>query len=133
MEQKSIRDGLVEFGLGIVSYVAADAIVTAVKKLEKEGKLNRKEGEKLMHDVVQKYQTASSQYGKDLQSHIDSVMKESIKSSPFATKKDMEAVNAKMDRLLALFNKPTAKESRARIARKKLERKITRGLKRISA
>ncbi len=109
MKQKSIKDGLVEFGIGIVSYVAADAIVTAVKKLEKEGKLNRKEGEKLMHDVVQKYQTAGRKYGKDLQSHIDSVMEESVKASPFATKKDVEDINRKLDRLVELSNRSAAK------------------------
>ncbi len=120
MEQKSIRDGLVEFGIGIVSYVAADAIVTAVKKLEKEGKLNRKEGERLMHDVVQKYQTAGRKYGKDLQSHIDSVMEESIKASPFATKKDIEDINRKLDRI-ADFSKRAAANPQGR---KKAGRRI---------
>ncbi len=129
MEQKSIRDGLVEFGVGVVSYVAADAIITAVKRLEKEGKLNRKEGERLVHDVVQKYQKASTEYGKNLQSHIDTVMKESVKSSPFATKKDMESMNAKLDKLMAVANKANAKKASAKRARKKFERGITRGLK----
>jgi len=120
MEKKSMKDGLVEFGIGIVSYVAADAIVTAVKKLEKEGKLNRKEGEKLVHDVVQKYQTAGRKYGKDLQSHIDSVMEESIKASPFATKKDIDDINRKLDRIADLSNKSAAKSQ----GRKKARRRV---------
>lgn len=127
MKQKSIKDGLVEFGIGIVSYVAADAIVTAVKKLEKEGKLNRKEGEKLMHDVIQKYQTAGSKYGKDLQAHIDSVMEESIRASPFATKKDVEDINRKLDRVVALSKKASEKRPGAKRSGMKAGRVARKG------
>ncbi len=131
MEQKSMKNGFVEFGMGVVSYVAADAIVTAVKKLEKEGKLNRKEGERFMKEVVEKYQTASRNYGKTMQSQIDSMMDEQIKSSPFATKKQVQDLNARLDRLAASSKKAPAKKSGAakKAARRKLERGITRGLK----
>ncbi len=112
MDQKSIKKGIVDFGVGVVSYVAVEAIINSVKKLEKEGKLNKKEGEKLMHNAVKAYEKTSSKYAKELQMQVDSLMKASMKASPFATKKEIADLNAKLDRLLSKSMKAkTAKKS----------------------
>ncbi len=114
MVDKSVKQGIVEFGIGVVSYVAVDAIANAIKNLEKEGKLNRKEGEKMMRDAVNKYQAKSSEYAKDIQSRVDELMKAGIKSAPFATKQDIENLNAKIERLSKLSKKTNVK----RVAKK---------------
>lgn len=108
MDDKSVKKGLVELGVSVVSYVVVDAVSKAVKNMEREGKLSKKEGERMVREVVNKYQTKSSQYAKEAQSKVDDLMKASVKASPFATKEDIENLNAKIDRLSALSKKANA-------------------------
>ena len=97
---KTEKKGLVELGIGIVSLVAADAISNAMTKLEKEGKLNKKEAEKAMKEAVSKYKKLSGKYTDKLQSQIDDFIRESVKASnPFVSKKDFEELRAKMEKL----------------------------------
>lgn len=96
MGNESIKKGLVEIGIGVASYMIVNAVANEIKKLEKEGKLNKKDGEKMMNDAMNKYQTTKSKYAKDIQAQVNNL----IKASPFATKKDIEALNAKMDKLI---------------------------------
>jgi polyhydroxyalkanoate synthesis regulator phasin len=123
MENRFIKNGLVDFAIGVVSYVTVDAIITQIKKLQKEGKLNRKDGEKMMHDVVKKYQTIGNKYTKDVQSRFGNLMKASIKTSPFATKEDIENLNAKIDELSMLSKKTKIKRVSKKLSRKSTARR----------
>lgn len=117
MGNKSIEKGLVEFGMGVVSYLVLDTIAGEVKRLEKEGKLNKQEGEKMMRDAISKYQTTKSKYEKNIQSHVDNL----VKASPFATKEDIASLNAKIDRLSMLSKK--VKRTKVKSSSKRSSRK----------
>jgi polyhydroxyalkanoate synthesis regulator phasin len=108
--KKSDKNGLVEFGLGIVSFVVSDAMVNWIKKLEKEGKLTKKDGEKMMQDLIKKYNSTSSKFEKEVRSQVDDL----IKASPIATKKDLDDINAKIEELRVL-----SKKANVRVTKKK--------------
>lgn len=74
----------------------------AVKQLEKEGKLSRRDGRKLMRDAVKKYESTSQRYAQNVSSKVDELVKERIKASPFATKEDLKNLTARVDKLSRL-------------------------------
>ncbi len=107
MAKQSSNKGLVELGIGVVSIIAADAILNTVKKLQKEGKLNKKEADKMIKDVTQKYKVASGKAASELQTQVNNLLKVSADASPFASKSDIKQLNAKIARLNAqLAKKP---------------------------
>lgn len=98
-KSKTGRKSLIELGIGIVSLVATDAILNTVKTLEKEGKFNKKDTDKILKEVSKKYKLVTTKYSKDLQSQLDRLVKEGSKANPFVTKKDLEELRAKMEKL----------------------------------
>jgi len=113
--KNSDKNGLVEFGLGIVSYVVSDAMVNWIKKLEKDGKLTKKDGEKIMQDLVKKYNSTSNKFGKEIKSQLGDL----VKASPIATKKDLADLNAKIEELRALSKKANARGTKRKNTTKK--------------
>jgi polyhydroxyalkanoate synthesis regulator phasin len=88
-----MKKGL-ELGLGITA-ITVGALTEAMNKLEKEGKISRKEGERMVRDVVDKYHAKNKKYMDDMQKQLEGLMK----SMPFATKKDIENINARIERM----------------------------------
>ncbi|MGA3020883.1 MAG: hypothetical protein ABSD68_02960 [Candidatus Micrarchaeales archaeon] len=88
-----VKKGL-ELGLGITA-ITVGALTEAMNKLEKEGKISRKEGERMVHDIVNKYHANNKKYMTDMQKQLDGLMK----AMPFATKKDIDSINAKIERI----------------------------------
>jgi polyhydroxyalkanoate synthesis regulator phasin len=96
---KNIKKGL-EFGMGL-AYITADALKNAVDAMEKKGKLSHKEGEKMVKATIKSYQQQSVKYAQNVKSQINGMMKK----SPFATKKEMADLNAKIDDVIKKMNK----------------------------
>ncbi len=84
-----------DFGIGVASYVIMESLGNTIHKMEKEGKLNKKEGRKMMQDAVKKYGIASTKYANAAQIQIDKI----VDASPFATKKDVENLTVRVNRL----------------------------------
>lgn len=90
---KTVKKGL-EFGVGI-GYITVEALDDLLDQLAKKGKISKAEGEKMVRDLASKYQTAGKGYSKEVQARLDKLMKQ----APFATKKDIADLNAKIDRM----------------------------------
>ncbi len=99
---KSTKKGL-QFGIGL-GYLAMETLERELKKLEKKGKISRKESEKLVLDTIRDYQAQGEKYAKQVQDEIDKF----AKSNPVATKKDLAALNARIQKL----TKPAKKRKR---------------------
>ncbi len=100
---KFVKKGL-EFGAGMTA-ITLEAITNAVNKLEKDGKIDKKEGEKMVQDVISKYKAASKKYAADVQSQID----QSMKGNPIVTKKDIKNINARLDKEIKNLNSKISK------------------------
>lgn len=98
---KFVKQGL-EFGAGM-TYMTMDALNKALKKLEKEGKINRRDSEKLVRDTVRGYQAMGSKYARQMESQVGQF----IKKNPWATKKDIENLQAQIKRIDKLIKKYT--------------------------
>jgi polyhydroxyalkanoate synthesis regulator phasin len=90
---KIVRRSL-EFGLG-VGYITVEALERAMDKLAKEGKISKKDGEKMVRDLASKYEIAGRKYSDEVQARLDRF----VNQAPFATKKDIADLNAKLDRI----------------------------------
>ena len=97
---KNVKKGL-ELGAGI-TYMAIDAVTAALSKLERDGKISRKESQKAVKDLMAQYDELSKNYAKDVQSKIDEVVRANKK---LVTKKDIAYINAQMKKLNALLKK----------------------------
>lgn len=98
---KNVKKGL-EFGAGLV-YLTVGALAAGADKLAKEGKISRKDSEKLVKDVLKQYQAQGNRYAKQMQSQAAVFMKK----NPIATKKDIAELNAKIAQLNKLVKKYT--------------------------
>src|SRR5271157_4600837 len=96
---KMVKKGL-EFGLGIAS-ITANALNDAVKTMEKKGKLSHTEGERMVQATIKSYQVQSIKYAKDVRSQINSM----LKKAPFATRKEIDDLDAKMDAIIKQMSK----------------------------
>lgn len=107
---KMVKKGL-EIGLGVTAITVA-ALMEVMNSLEKQGKINRKEGEKMVHEMAKKYGAQGAQYAAKMQGQL----KDLVKSAPFASKKDIEMINAKIDEIADQIaktqKKPAAKKGR---------------------
>jgi|SRR5271157_5336716 len=83
-----------EFGVG-VGYITVEALEDAMDRLAKGGKISKTDGEKMVRELVSKYEIAGSKYSKDVQARLDKF----VKQAPFATKKDIADLNAKINRM----------------------------------
>lgn len=92
---KHIKTGL-EFGVGL-TYLTIGALTQVAKKLEKEGKINRKDSEKLVKDFLKQYQSEGGKYAKQAEAYM--------KKNPFATKKDIAEINARINQINKLIKK----------------------------
>lgn len=90
---KIVRKGL-EFGLG-VGYITVEALEEAMDRLAREGKISKKDGEKMVRELVSKYEITGSKYSREVQARLDRF----VKQAPFATKKDIADLNAKIARM----------------------------------
>lgn len=90
---KNMKRGL-ELGVG-VTYLALDAVNETLNRLEKEGKINRKDSEKAVREVIKQYQSQSSKYAKEAQKQVDAI----IKSNKIVTKKDLVRIDAEIKKL----------------------------------
>jgi polyhydroxyalkanoate synthesis regulator phasin len=96
---KMVKMGM-EFGVG-VAYMAVKALNGALDKLEKEGRINRKDSERLVKETVKKYQAQGDVYARTVKTKMDSL----TKSAPFVTKKEMKELNARIDSISKMLNK----------------------------
>jgi polyhydroxyalkanoate synthesis regulator phasin len=116
---QDIKKGLVDLGIGVASYVIIESLTNTVHKMEKEGKLNKKEGERMVREAVSKYEAGSAKYTKVAMEQLDNL----IKASPFATKKDIEELHARLDRLNKSSQKAAGRLSKQA---KKAGRRVSR-------
>ncbi len=91
-----MKKDLVEVGIGVASVVIAEVLGTTIYKMQKDGKLNKKEGEKMMRDTIAKVRATGTRYAKQANSQMSNL----AKASPFATKREMAQLNAKIDKLI---------------------------------
>ena len=96
---KMVMKGL-EIGLGVAS-MTANALNEAVKVMEKKGKLSHKDGEKIVRATIKSYQDQSIKYAKNVRSQMNSMMKK----APFATKKEMDDLDAKINKVMKEMRK----------------------------
>ncbi len=96
---KMVKKGL-EFGMG-VAYITASALKEAANILEKKEKISHKEGERMVRATVRQYQAQSVKYAKSVKVQINRM----AKKAPFASKKDMAELNAKIDAVIKQMNK----------------------------
>ena len=96
---KFVKKGM-EFGVG-VAYMAVKAMNGALDKLEKEGKINKKDSERLVKETVKKYEAQGEKYAKSAKKEMDSL----AKSAPFVTKREMKELNAKIDSISKRLSK----------------------------
>ena len=94
-----VKKGL-QFGLG-VTYITAKALNQAMVKMEKEGKIDRKDGEKLVKETIGKYQKEGNAYAKDVRTKLNKL----VKVAPFASKKDIAEINAQIEKINKLVKK----------------------------
>ena len=97
---KFVKKGM-EFGVG-VAYMAVKAMNGALDKLEKEGKIDRKDSERLVRETVKKYEAQGEKYAKNVKSQMDSLTKS---AAPFVTKKEMKELNDRIDSISKLLSK----------------------------
>ncbi len=97
---KFVKKGM-EFGVG-VAYMAVKAMNGALDKLEKEGKIDRKDSERLVRETVKKYEAQGDRYAKSVKSQMDSLTKS---AAPFVTKKEMKELNDRIDSISKMLNK----------------------------
>ena len=97
---KFVKKGM-EFGVG-VAYMAVKAMNGALDKLEKEGKINKKDSERLVRETVKKYEAQGEQYAKSVKSRMDSLTKS---AAPFVTKKEMKELNDRIDSISKMLSK----------------------------
>jgi polyhydroxyalkanoate synthesis regulator phasin len=83
-----------EFGLG-VGYITVEALEQAMDRLAKEGKISKKDGEKMVRELASKYEIAGKKYSREVQARLDRF----VNQAPFATKKDIADLNAKINRM----------------------------------
>ncbi len=102
----------IEFGVGVAS-ITASALADAVSKLEKKGKISPKEGERMVREAAKRYQAQSVKYAKEVRAQIDGM----VKSAPFATRREIEELSAKIDAVIKQVNK-TGKASKPSRRRK---------------
>ncbi|MCK5025739.1 MAG: phasin family protein [Nanoarchaeota archaeon] len=88
-----IKKGLM-LGLGITS-MTKEAIEKTVKELEKKGEINAKEGKKMVGDLLKK----SKKQNEEIKKTIEEQVQKALKSLPIATKKDIDALSAKIDKI----------------------------------
>ena len=88
-----IKKGLM-LGLGITS-MTKEAIEKTVKELEKKGEINTKEGKKMVEDLLKK----SKKQNEEIKKIIEEQVQKALKSLPIATRKDIDALSAKIDKL----------------------------------
>lgn len=91
--EKNVKKWL-EFGLGIAA-ITGEALNEAMTKLEKEGKISRKEGKQMVDAMIKKYKSKQGKYESDARAQMASFMK----TLPFATKKDIEDLNRKISNI----------------------------------
>ena len=94
-----IKKGLM-LGLGITS-MTKEAIEKTVKELEKKGEINAKEGKKMVDDLLKK----SREQNTEIKKKVDEQIQKALKALPIATKKDIDALSAKIDKLTGRLKK----------------------------
>jgi polyhydroxyalkanoate synthesis regulator phasin len=90
---KLTKRGL-EIGLGVAA-ITITALGEVMKDLEQQGKISRKDGEKMVRDMAKKYKVEGAKYAKRAQSQMNELMK----SSPIVTRKDLDEINAKIEKI----------------------------------
>jgi len=88
-----MKKGLM-LGLGI-GVMTKEAIEKTVKELEKKGTVNAVEGKKMVEDIIKK----SEKHNKQMKKMVDARIQEAIKKSPFATKKELNALTERINKL----------------------------------
>ncbi len=87
---KFVKIGL-ELGVGL-AFITVEALTNALDKLEKEGKLDKKDGDKMLKAVVAEYQAEGKKYADNLKSQIDAL----LKANPLAMKNDMNEMDVRI-------------------------------------
>ena len=87
-------------GLGLLA-VTKDQAEKVVEELIEKGKVNREEGPKVLRDLLARAEKEKEA----LEARIDAGMEKSLKRLNMTTRKDMEEVNKKLDRILKELKK----------------------------
>jgi polyhydroxyalkanoate synthesis regulator phasin len=95
----------IEFGLGVAA-ITGEALNEAMTKLEKEGKISRKDGKRMVDAMISKYKSKQSKYESDARAQMASFMK----TLPFATKKDIADLNRKISSMSKSKGKSKSKK-----------------------
>lgn len=90
---KNLKNGI-KIGVG-VAYLALDAMNNALEKLQKEGKISKKDSERLVQQMAKEYEAKGRKYAEQAQKQVDAM----IKSNHLVTKKDLAKINAELVRL----------------------------------
>ena len=106
---KDILKKTILFGLGLGA-ITRDKAGALVKDLKKKGYLNTTEGKKLVNDIL----AESLRTQKKIQDSIKKQVKETVKSSPLATKKDLKDLEKKLGK-----SKPKKKVTKTKAKKKK--------------
>jgi polyhydroxyalkanoate synthesis regulator phasin len=90
---KMTKKGL-EIGLGVAAITMA-AVNDIMTELEKQGKVSRKDGEKMVRDMAKKYRSEGAKYAKKAEKQMDALMKK----YPVVTQKDIEDIYAQIEKI----------------------------------
>ncbi len=99
----------VKFGIGM-TYLTLDSVTKAMKKLEKQGKINKKESEKFVNDMVKEYKTKGALYAKEMQKQMKKQTGKLAKNAPLVSQKDIDALNAKAAELSKQLDRQLKKQ-----------------------
>ena len=104
----SLRKNLLEIGAVVAAVAITAELDNTALKLKNEGKLNREEAEKMIHEAVSKYTGEGTKYVNDAVSKFDDF----VKGNEFVTKNDIKSLKAQIDKLNKLSGKAAANLSK---------------------
>jgi polyhydroxyalkanoate synthesis regulator phasin len=90
---KEVRQGLLA-GLGAL-LLTKDKVDEAVRKLVKESKISKQEGERLVEELV----SSGDRQWKELEESVGKSMRKGVRSLDIAGKKDVEALKRRVKKL----------------------------------
>ena len=88
------------FGIGAVA-LSQEKIEEFAQEMVKKGEINREEGKKFVLDVL----SEKNRQCKEFEEKINKKVKDIVESSGTATKKDIESLSSRMDKIEATFDR----------------------------
>jgi polyhydroxyalkanoate synthesis regulator phasin len=108
---KLVKKGI-ELGVGVTAITIA-ALAEAMVVLEKQGKISKKEGERMVHEMAKKYSAQGTKFAAQMHAQLNEI---ADAAAPYATKKDIDTINASIEKISKQLNKtkpvkPVAKKA----------------------